>query len=281
MLPRVAQICPICAGTSLASLTALDLAYLRCDGCGSLSLPPSSSPPSQVGSDPPSVERAKEAVYRSGLEWLETLSPPDRILDVGAGNGGFLAAALARGWTPSGVEPDASAAERARSLGLQVVTGDLSDLSGAGAPFAAITLWDSLDMLPDPLQGLVKVRELLRAGGLVLVRVRNPEVHLLMRRWLGGLSARVPSLAPTFHRFGISARGLRVLFGRAGLAAVEVRNSAMTEGDPYSKDIGFRQLAVASVKASASAAAWIAAAASGGRCLLGTSLIAVARRPAA
>ena len=270
--------CPICGESSLAELSSLNLAYLRCGACASLSLPPSASSPSQIGSDPPEVEKAKEAIYRSGLDLLETLSPRGPLLDVGAGNGGFLTAARERGWTPSGVEPDPAAAARARSLGLEVFTGVLSDLP-PGACYSAVTLWDSLDMLPDPLQGLVMVREALEPGGVVLARVRNPSAHLFLRRWLGGWASRLPSISPTFHRYGLSARGLRVLFERAGLETVSVANSKLTSGDPYASRRGPGRNLVAAIKNAVAGAAAAAEAASGGSLLWGASLIAVARRP--
>ncbi|MFV9506371.1 MAG: class I SAM-dependent methyltransferase [Oscillochloridaceae bacterium umkhey_bin13] len=106
---------------------------------------------------------------------------PRRILDVGCATGVFLAAGSAD-WAKVGVELTAEAAEVARSqFGLTVYHGTLEQAPLQGPQFDAITLWDVLEHLHEPLDSLRQVRTLLRPDGVLVVRVPN----------LGAYDARV------------------------------------------------------------------------------------------
>lgn len=98
-----------------------------------------------------------------------------RLLDVGCGNGAFLARAREMGWTVTGLEPDAKAVAVCQSQGLDVVRGDLemvpSDWSNA---FDAITLSHCLEHVDHPDQDLARALKLLRPGGMLWIALPNP-----------------------------------------------------------------------------------------------------------
>ncbi|MEA2282561.1 MAG: hypothetical protein QOK21_3168, partial [Solirubrobacteraceae bacterium] len=73
------------------------------------------------------AQRAHEAALRAA--WVRGFrAPPGRLLELGSAAGHFLAAAEADGWEPTGVEPSATEARRARErLGVDVRTGRLAD----------------------------------------------------------------------------------------------------------------------------------------------------------
>src|SRR5213594_1127797 len=104
-----------------------------------------------------------------------------RLLDVGCALGDFLLEAKASGWDVEGVEVSSFAAQRARERGLRVTTGRLEDLDLPAASFDAITLYDSVEHLADPVATLAAARRLLVPGGLL---------HLVTPN-VGGLQARV------------------------------------------------------------------------------------------
>lgn len=89
-----------------------------------------------------------------------------RLVDVGCGDGSFLAAARDAGWQVAGTELNP---RFARELGLRVER-DLADLTDL-APFDAVTMWHSLEHLADPRATLDQLRELMRADGTLLVAV--------------------------------------------------------------------------------------------------------------
>lgn len=116
-------------------------------------------------------------VHASRLKTMESLLPVGarRILDIGAGPGGFLRAARDRGWEGLGFEPSEQACRHCvGTLGLNVrqefFTGH-TDL-GAGS-FDAVHMSDVLEHISDPLAMLRAVRRVLRPGGACCVAVPN------------------------------------------------------------------------------------------------------------
>jgi SAM-dependent methyltransferase len=115
---------------------------------------------------------------------------PRRLLDVGSGGGLFLEAVqLHGGWRAEGLEPNAQAARAtAERLGLPVLHGGIEDARYPDASFDAVTLWDVLEHLHDPLGALRELRRILRPGGALFVRVPNAASYvraLCGRYWVG------------------------------------------------------------------------------------------------
>ncbi|MDP8222699.1 MAG: methyltransferase domain-containing protein [Candidatus Lernaella stagnicola] len=93
-----------------------------------------------------------------------------RLLDVGCASGDFLLEMQAHGWRVAGVEFDAAAAERARSRGLEVVTGTFPEAAGQlTGRYHAVTIRHVIEHLPDPMAALRAARELLTPDGVLLV----------------------------------------------------------------------------------------------------------------
>ncbi len=107
------------------------------------------------------------------------------LLDVGCGNGAFLARMRAFGWTVTGVEPDADAAALARrEHNLEVFTGMLEQYTAPAVAFDAVTLNHVIEHAPDPV-ALVRECERVLAPGGVLVIV-TPNVASLGRWFFAG-----------------------------------------------------------------------------------------------
>jgi SAM-dependent methyltransferase len=96
------------------------------------------------------------------------------LVDVGAGAGLMLQAAVERGWQAIGIELSVPNARLIRDrLGVSVHVGDLDDAPLEPGSVGAITFSHSLEHLRDPVGTLRRARELLRPGGLVFVAVPN------------------------------------------------------------------------------------------------------------
>jgi len=120
------------------------------------------------------------------LAELQRYVSPGRLLDVGCHIGLFVEIAQAAGWDAWGVEPSNWAAERARRRGLQVIDGALDDADLLRESFDAVTMWDVIEHLNDPLGALRHCRELLKPGGIVAVCTMDVEAlfpRLTGRRW--------------------------------------------------------------------------------------------------
>jgi len=97
------------------------------------------------------------------------------LLDVGCGDGAYLALVRDCGWKVTGVEPDSSAANYARTMGLTVHQGDLSILRESKELFDVITLSHVIEHVHDPLKMLRDCFDLLRPGGQIWLETPNTD----------------------------------------------------------------------------------------------------------
>jgi SAM-dependent methyltransferase len=110
--------------------------------------------------------------------------PGGRVLDVGAGDGTFVAQLCALGWDARGVEPDADAVAAARARDVPMTHGTLADVHDADGTYDAITLSHVIEHVHDPALELRRVHRLLRPGGLLWIATPNLEAlgHRRFRR---------------------------------------------------------------------------------------------------
>jgi SAM-dependent methyltransferase len=163
----------------------------------------------------------RHAMLDARVRAIEEWRPPGRLFDVGCGDGAFLARAEARGWSTTGLETSPEAAARARS----VVRGSIlcAPLERAALPadLDAVTFWDCLEHLVDPLAALMKVGERLRPGGVVAITMPNAagaEARLWGPRWV------YLDLSRYGHLHHFTALSLRRLVARTfGVTRIDVR----------------------------------------------------------
>jgi SAM-dependent methyltransferase len=226
---------------------------------------------------------------RAGFErFLRTWpGPPGRVLDIGCGGGWFLRAAADRGWTGVGVDLSPAAVRHARStLGVDARAGALDQQGFVPGSFDLVTLWNVLEVLPDPLATLVSARALLRPGGALYLRTQNYafqraayEVARVARRaGLGAWLDARPHLLFIFNVTSFSNRTIRLFLDRAGLVVARVLPSPPSPGDPY-RALGTREWPLAAIKVVAHGMASGLHVVSGRRWVAGASLEVLARRP--
>lgn len=153
--------------------------------------------------------------------------PPDAcVLDVGCGAGGFLRAAKRSGLNAVGLDVSSDAAEICRRDGLSAQAGDFLTY-GEPASYDAITMWDVLEHLRDPIAFLRRIDLLLRPGGVFLSKTPT----------FGALSVALADRVPRLRGVLLGAPGhvqyytphsLQTLVERGGL--VVEREEAMPDG---------------------------------------------------
>lgn len=135
-----------------------------------------------------------------------------RLLDVGCGNGSFLARAVEMGWQVNGLDPDPVAVAVCARQNLHVVQGTLRDApAGWAGQFDVVTMSHSIEHVTDPGLELKRVFGLLRPGGVLWLACPNPDSlgsRVYARAWRG--------LHPPYHLVIPSARQLSRLLLDAG-----------------------------------------------------------------
>lgn len=144
-----------------------------------------------------------------------------RLLDVGCGNGGFLAKARDAGWDVFGCDPDPTAVEIARSQGLEVRHGEAIVWTDMRGRFDVITLSHVLEHVPDPPTTVLQLRDLLRHGGLLYIDTPNIDAvgHQLYGKYWQGLD--VPR-----HLSVLSRSALIELLQKSGMTDLSFRTRA-------------------------------------------------------
>lgn len=117
----------------------------------------------------PSFRQALDVPHR----WLPKPAAGDRLLDVGCGNGAFLALASEAGWEAHGVDPDPQAIRHANMHERNVRLGGIEAYADMAGTFRAITLSHSIEHVHDPVKVLRMAYELLRPGGFLYVDTPN------------------------------------------------------------------------------------------------------------
>jgi len=154
------------------------------------------------------------------MRFVGDLPAGARVLEIGAGDGRFVARMRARGLDARGVEPSPSARERARARGIELS----AELRGNGEHEDAIVFWHVLEHLPDPAAALGSARRALAPSGTLVVAV--PNLASLQAR-IGGdrwFHQDVPR-----HLTHLTPGGLTTLLARSGFGPPRISHLGMEQ----------------------------------------------------
>ncbi|MFL6846183.1 MAG: class I SAM-dependent methyltransferase [Allosphingosinicella sp.] len=143
-------------------------------------------------------------------------SPRPRLLDIGCGNGEFLARAREAGWDVFGCDFDPAALRAASASGAEVRKGGAETFLDSAGSFDAVTLSHIVEHVHDPAALLAQCHQLLRPGGTIFIDTPNADARglkLFRRSWRG--------LEPPRHLVLFDWRGLEALLIRSGFEAVK------------------------------------------------------------
>lgn len=140
------------------------------------------------------------------------------LLDIGCGNGAFMALAKKMGWKVEGVEPDPVSVNLCRSKGLYVFSGSIDSVNSRQGHYDVITMNHVIEHVPDPGDFLQKSFDLLRPGGMLWVALPNPQSF--GKKLFGTAFC---ALHPPFHFCLASQKALCDKMHQAGFERIEVK----------------------------------------------------------
>jgi 2-polyprenyl-3-methyl-5-hydroxy-6-metoxy-1,4-benzoquinol methylase len=157
-----------------------------------------------------------------GMRWRHVLAAirrrtrPDRLLDVGAGNGYFVHLARSEfGWDATGLEiSEKETAFAASVLGTDLKVELLDE--HAARDYSTVTLFNVVEHVPDPLKLLEEAFAHVRPGGTVVVTTPNPSC---IQARVKGLQ-RWGMIQPPHHINLFTRESLGALIERAGFRPV-------------------------------------------------------------
>lgn len=163
--------------------------------------------------------------YDQSRPEVAVLVPPEcrRVLDVGCGTGQLGQLLQARGHHVTGLELVPEAADTARDVLDEVLTGDVETDGLPPGPFDAIVFADLLEHLVDPWRAVRAAATALSSNGVVVASIPNVQnLDVVWRLVRGRWDYRDRGLLDRGHLRFFTLRTIRALFAQAGLKIVHI-----------------------------------------------------------
>lgn len=187
-----------------------------------------SDEPLRRGYDHEECARAEGRTSEARLRVLRRHVPPrGRLLEVGAGTGGFGLIA-GRDYQYVGIDISRAAVREGRERGLDLVVSDLDGYVNTGPLFDGICLFQVLEHLPDPHRALGTLHSLLKPGGSLFVITPDTESLLASFSGDGWVSYKFPE-----HLILYSRSALIELLEHSGFEVVSVSSDFEHHGRAF------------------------------------------------
>ncbi|OJI07250.1 MAG: hypothetical protein COX02_01755 [Candidatus Vogelbacteria bacterium CG22_combo_CG10-13_8_21_14_all_37_9] len=217
--------CPICDSNSLYLLSKDAYSFYRCSKCALVFVHPLPSEEflGQEVYSPKSGYQGNKAKDLSQssltakqapiLEALVTLKPGGRLLDVGCSNGQFMFWAQKRGLKVTGVELNEATASIAKTNGLDVFQGTLTQANFPDQSFDLIFLGDLIEHVSDPRAIIKDCQRLLVPSGFLAIVTPNLDCFWARSTFILFKLFKIPwsVLTPPHHLCQFSTTNLRQL----------------------------------------------------------------------
>jgi SAM-dependent methyltransferase len=204
---------------------------VRCRRCGLVfagELPSAAELAQHYGDYPATGSLSALTARRYGevLQQFEPFRDTGRLLDVGCGDGQFLAVARELGWDVYGSEYGAAPRRRAQELGLDVREAPFAATSDELESFDVVTAFEVIEHVVAPRDELARMAALLREGGCAYLT--TPNFASLSRRLAG---PRWRAIGYPEHLNMFTPATLDRLLSTAGLARLSVRTTGISPSD--------------------------------------------------
>ncbi len=155
------------------------------------------------------------------------------LLDVGCATGKFMLLAQQRGWQVEGIEISERAAQIAKTRTNAPVTIGTLDQFSTDKQYDAITMWEVLEHLPNPVQTVEKVLSLLKPRGYFAGSVPN-WCSLWMRK------SEDAAHWPPFHLTYWEPSSLHYLLSNHGFSNIIIRQKPLA----WTEELGSKKYAL-------------------------------------
>jgi len=228
--------CLICSGSCSVYVTHGAYRYYKCIDCGTSQVLPQPKQEeltmyyhqfhlsANQGGVYDGFEERISADFPTKANYVKTHTAANgkrlRLLDVGYGKGFFVKHAISQGLEAEGIDVSSSAIRYARNnLGVPARVGYVENISCPdwGGAFDAVTLWATVEHIPNPIDTLRAIHTLLKPGGYLFLDTGLGDVFL--EHFLAGHSQWYD--APQ-HLFVYSHRGLAILLDKTGFVIKKV-----------------------------------------------------------
>lgn len=216
--------CTICESAEIQPLLDYQEAYLhRCDSCNfvfSTELPDVKEL-ARVYDDefvrttylsPITVKR-----YEALLDEFEPFRKTNRLLDVGAGAGFFLAIAQQRGWEVVGTEISTACVNEGQEQQIDLRLGELASIEFPADYFDVIVCIETLEHLSNPKETVNEMHRILRTGGMAYITTPNFNAILRYR-----LKAAYDVICYPIHLCYFTRKTLKKLFNESRFSVQKI-----------------------------------------------------------
>lgn len=143
-----------------------------------------------------------------------------KLLDIGCGNGYFLALCRSKGYEVQGIDVSEWAAKYAtQKLGLSITIGQIDDIELPSHYFDIATMWHTLEHTLDPRQVVSKVKNWLKKDGILVIEVPNYEGTDARNYWEDWIGWQFP-----YHFYHFTPQSLKELLGICGFRVVKTKD---------------------------------------------------------
>jgi SAM-dependent methyltransferase len=164
-----------------------------------------------------------EGAIRSLLNQIRS-EPRGPLLDVGCGRGTLLYLAREEGWEVSGIEINVELANFVnQELNIRCFQGSLFDVEVPLNHYRVLTLFDVLEHIYEPVKTLQRCREILRPGGIVVVKSPHWRMQYLKERVKEVIGIGTGDIGGICHINQFDPRSIQTAFRMANLNSVAVR----------------------------------------------------------
>ena len=173
------------------------------------------------GAEPGSVEFKKWlSLLEHRVRFFKHKKARGKLLDIGCGNGYFLALCRSKGYEVQGIDISEWAAKYAtETLGLPVRVGQIDDVDLPQGYFDVITMWHSLEHTLNPHHAIEKAKGWLKRDGILVVEVPNYEGRDARSYWEDWIGWQFP-----FHFFHFTPQSLKRLLTECGFRVVKAKD---------------------------------------------------------
>jgi SAM-dependent methyltransferase len=228
--------CPICKSTGFkvlgrsktnsisASIIKKDYKVVQCNVCCSYYV----MPLIEFSND----QRAKELKQR--LNKAEKYLKNNTIinfLDIGAGEGNTLIAGIERGWEVTGIDIVDNRIERAKINKIRFIKTNFLEHEFPENYFDFIYLDSVLEHVLNPIEYLIKIKNILKIGGILYIGVPNEDslfndVRAMVFKLIGrkGISVKIQPFSSPYHVIGFNLYSLNFLIKKIDMEIKIFRN---------------------------------------------------------